>query len=153
MFGSEVVAEYVYQVASTTPAVTAAVGSRIVNLAAVPSGLALPALIHYAEQGDYTGVVTTGEDIAAEQVRYVTRFICGGESSEPIRLAAQRLLRELNVVRPHAEIAYDGEDYFLTFAAIAEWPLTTVIEEMAGTAMHYRQLGTIWHVDITRGGG
>jgi hypothetical protein len=152
MFGSEVVAEYVYQVASTTPEVTAAVGSRIANLAVVPSGLALPALIHYAEQGDYGGVITAGDDIDSEVVRYVTRFICEGTSTDPVRLAAQRLLRELAVVRPTAQLTYDGQSYFLTFLATGEWPLTTVVEEAANAAVLYRQLGTIWRVEVMRGG-
>jgi hypothetical protein len=152
MFGSEVVAEYVYQVASTTPAVTEAVGTRIVNLSVLPSGMALPALLHYAEQGDYGGVVAAGEDIDSEVVRYVTRFVCEGQSTEPVRLAAQRLLAELAYHRPSAQLTYDGETYFLSFLATGEWPLTTVLEEVAGAATLYRQLGTIWRVEVMRGG-
>lgn len=150
MFGSEVVAEYVHQVATTTPAVMAAIGGRIANLAVAPGDLALPALLHYAEQGDYGGVINAGQDIDSEVIRYVTRFICEGASTEPIRLAAQRLLVELAVNRPTGQVTYDGESYFLTFLATGEWPLTTVLEEAAGAAVLYRQLGTIWRVEVMR---
>jgi hypothetical protein len=138
-FGSEVVAEEVYAVLAATGAVTAVVGSRILNLSVVPQDTDLPAALHYAEAGNYHGPV--GQPSASEVVRYVIRFTCEGSSTDPIRAAAEA-----------AFVAFDGHEAtragtYLGFSVTGEWPLTTVLEG----GVLYRQLGFFVDVYLAQG--
>lgn len=140
LFGSELVAEAVYGVLAGLPAVTAATGDRIVNLS-VAGDLALPAALHYMDNGDYGGPI--GQAATSERVRYVVRLVCEGASTDPIRAAAEA-----------AFAAFDGFEAtpapgaWLGSQVVGEWPLTTVLEG----GVLYRQLGFYLSVDLTQGG-
>ncbi len=141
IFGSETVAEEVFAVLSGLAAVTAvAPVGQILNLTVVPESIALPAVLHYMETGTYDGPI--GQAQTFEKMRYVVRFTCIGESTNPIRTAAEAAFIALD---GHTAIR-DGAD--LNFYASGEWPLTTVLE--GGTL--YRQLGFYLGVDLTQGG-
>lgn len=141
------VAQYVNGVLAGLAPVTAAVGGSIANLMVVPEGMALPAAIHYAETGDYTGPVHG--DIDAEQIRYLVRFICQGQSSDPIRAAALAMVRALNDTQASGSVAdTDGRSWFVSLTAVGEWPITTTVDN----GVFYRQLGTYFQVDVTSGG-
>ncbi len=144
MFGSEIAAEFVYDILAGAPEVVSATGGRIENLA-VASG-ALPACIHYAETGPYGGPVDTTGVIDAEQLSYVVRFVCEGVSTEPIRLAATRALAALNGAE--GTVSYDGDDYGLTVLATGEFVLPIPPED----GRFYRGLGFYLQIDVMRGG-
>lgn len=137
-FGSELVAESVYAVLSDLEAVTDAV-TTILNLSVVPRDVALPVCLHYLEVGTYDGPI--GQAASSETLRYVVRFVCAGESTDPIKAAAEA-----------AFDAFDGHETdtggaWLGFAVTGEWPLTTVLE---GDTV-YRQLGMYLSVSLTQG--
>lgn len=144
MYGSEAAARFAYDQTKNLPAVQAAVGSRIKNLTAVPQGLALPAALHYMETGMYSGGV--GGDPDSEEVRYVYRFICSGESNQPIKAAALAMFNALKAAS--GSVVIDGESWFVTFLSFGEWPLTSLIE--GGTM--YRQLGNYFTVEVMKQG-
>lgn len=147
MFGTEIVGQFVDGRLRANGAVTAVVGNSIANLGALPGDKPLPGVLHYAEDAPYGGEIDAGDDLAWQQIRYLVRFICEGESSEPIRAAAKAMLLDFRT-SPIGTTAYDGETYGLTFVAVGEWPLTTVLED----GVFYRQLGTYFQVDVMRGG-
>lgn len=138
VFGSQVVAEEVYTVLSALTEIPDA--WKIINLMVVPEGTPLPAVLHYMENGDYTGPI--GQAVASERLRYVVRFTCQGQSVGPILTAAAAAFLTLD----GHEAQRDGA--FLGFDVSGEWPLTTVLE--GGTL--YRQLGFYLQVDLTQGG-
>jgi hypothetical protein len=146
MFGSGVVAQHVYNQLRIRPAVSAAVGTRIRNLAVVPQGTALPAALHYMENGDYTGPFSAGMEPTEETIRYVVRFICEGESDSPIRAAAKDALTALAIDNASATITQDGETFDLTLLPAGEWPITTVTDG----GVLYRQLGFILQAHVFR---
>lgn len=140
-FGSETVAAEVYAVLSGLAAVTSVTpAGQIINLSVVPESIALPAVLHYMESGLYDGPI--GQPQTFEKMRYVVRFTCLGESTDPIKAAAEAAFIALD---GHTAIR-DGAD--LNFYATGEWPLTTVLE--GGTL--YRQLGFFLGVELTQGG-
>lgn len=141
MFGSEIAAAFVRTQLLALPAVTAAIGTRLANLMVLPADMALPGLIHYAEQGTY-GAAMGGGGIASERLRYVVRLICQGESTEPIKVAAESQLTALD-----GATGMQG-GAFVAVSATGEWPLTTTLED----GVYYRQLGTLYDIDITTGG-
>lgn len=140
-FGSELVAETVYGALAELPAVTAAVGDRIVNLSVVPEQVAVPAALHYMEAGTYDGPI--GQAVASERMRYVVRFSCEGQSTDPIKAAAEAAFAALDGYE-----AYPADGISLVFQASGEWPLTTVLDG----GVLYRQLGFYLDVHLTQGG-
>lgn len=140
-FGSELVAEAVYTVLSGLPAVQSAVVDRIVNLSVVPQGVALPALLHYMEAGTYDGAI--GQAATVERLRYVVRVSCEGQSTDPIKAAAEAAFAELDGAQVDLP-----DSVLLTFQVSGEWPLTTVLDG----GVLYRQLGFYLDVELTQGG-
>ena len=136
MFMGEAAAAYFFEQALTVPEVVAAVDDRVVNLAAIPKSMVLPALLHYAEAVNYGGPLD--EDFIHSEIRYVFRFVCKGESTEPIADAAAALRLHLN-----GSYGYFGS-YQLEWLATGEWPITTVIDE----GEIYRQLGVYYQVNV-----
>lgn len=139
MFGSGVVAQHVYNVLRTRPAIQEAIGSppRLKAIGALPEGTTLPAALHYAEAGTYGGVISSTNPPDEEQLRYVVRFICEGESDAPIRAAAKDALQALAVEFDQADVTQDGDTFHLTLLATNEWVITTVVTG----GVIYRQLG------------
>jgi hypothetical protein len=140
MYGSEAAAQFAWERTKDVTEVAAAVGTRIRNLAAVPQGLVFPAAIHYMESGVYSGPVFGHPN--AEELRYVYRFICKGESTDPIRPAALAMFDALSGASGSVVVA--GVPWHVSFMAFGEWPLTTVIE---GNTM-YRQIGNYFTVEV-----
>jgi hypothetical protein len=141
IFGSETVAEEVYAVLAALPAVTNVIpAARIIPLSVVPENVALPAALHYMENGTYDGAI--GQPESSERMRYVVRFTCVGESTTPIKSVAEAAFLAL---RNH-EATRDGA--YVGFQVSGEWPLTTVLEG----GVLYRQLGFYLNVDLTQGG-
>ena len=134
IFGSEVVAEEVYVVLDALTAIP------IINLSVVPEATALPAALHYMESGTYEGAI--GQTANSERIRYVVRFTCKGESSDPIRTAAEAAFTALDGYQAERSGVWMG------FQVSGEWPLTTVLEG----GVLYRQLGFFLDVHLTQGG-
>jgi len=140
-FGSETISEEIYAVLAALPAVTTVVpAARILNLSVVPASVSLPAVLHYMETGTYDGPI--GYTQTHERMRYVVRLTCVGESTNPIRAAAEAAFVALDGL----EATRDGAN--LGFQVSGEWPLTTVLDG----GVLYRQLGFYLDVHLTQGG-
>ena len=140
MFTAEAAAAYFHEQALTVSDVTAAVGDRVVNLSLVPQDLPLPALLHYAEAVNYTGPTVT--EYITSEIRYLFRFICKGESTQPIAAAAEAL-------RLHMNGNYGfGNGFQFEWEATGEWPITTVAEG----GDFYRMLGVYFRVIVNPSG-
>ncbi len=136
MFGTEIVAEAVRLNLTALPSFAAI---PVQNLNVVPPGMPLPTCLFHFERAVYSGPISGMSD--SETFRVVVRLICEGASSDPILVAAEAQLTSLDGAR------IDHEGSYLTFGANSEWPLTTVYEG----GVFYRQLGTIYDVDLTTG--
>jgi hypothetical protein len=136
MFTAEAAAAHFREQALTVNDVTVAVGDRIVNLSLVPQGVALPALLHYAEFVNYTGPTVT--EYITSEIRYVCRFVCKGESTQPIAAAAEALRLHMN--GNYGEFG----GFQFEWEATGEWPITTVAE--GGDI--YRMLGVYFRVIV-----
>lgn len=150
MFGSEVAGAFFRREMLTLPPVVAAAGDRVFNLSAAPLGEQFPLGLQYMEVGNYSGVVS-GE-IDFEAMRYVVRFICTGESTNPIKKAAMAQLAHFRALTGEIFYDADGDDedehYGLEVMASGEWPLTTLQD---GKTI-YRCLGTFYTVNVSRYG-
>jgi len=150
MFGSKIVSTILYEHLSAITAVTDAMGDRIIGLNAVPQGTTLPAVIFYPEFSAYSGPmgnrVGGAGDINFEQMRFVIRLICKGMDTTPIDAAADAQLDHFDGL--NVDVNVNGIMYYVTFTAQGEIPLTSLLD--GGT--FYRQLGTVYGVEITRGG-
>jgi hypothetical protein len=144
MFASRIVNRLIYQTLSTTPGVTAVVGDRIVRGVGYPAGTTLPACLFYMEQSEYdSGQLARAEHIDGEHMRYVVRFDDVGMTDSRIAPAAEAALIEL------AGLDYKSSDGVqVLFSATGEVPLTSYVD---GDTF-YQRLGTIYRVDVTRGG-
>lgn len=136
-FGSELVAGIVVAELSGIEDVTDAVGARMFGTTMVPQGQALPALLTYAENSAYSGPI--GAEKAIEQLRIVVRLLCQGTSTAPILAAALAQEEALNGL----DVEQDGA--YVTFRAVGAVPLTTLQDG----GIVYRQLGTVYSVEIT----
>lgn len=141
VFGSEIAAEWVRGILVATPAVQAATQGRIYALSIIPSQATTPAVLHYAESAVYGNGPVHGA-IDSETLRYVVRFACTGQSTDPILAAAEASIAALNAASGSIGI------YHLNSLAIGEWPLTTIVEEN----MMYRQLGTYYQLEVLKMG-
>lgn len=141
MFGSIYVGRFVSNLLLQEPVITNVVGDRIANIMVMPQGYTLPAILHYMESGSYDGV-TYGE-ITEQDIQYVVRIACEGESTVPILAAAEKIVETLN----NSIGSVDG--YYINGHAVGEWPITTLIEN----GIIYRQLGTYFnfHVGVNYG--
>lgn len=153
MFGSGVVASWVYNTLRVRPAITAALGTppRIKPYSVLPEpntpqSVALPACLHYAESTEYHGPIYSGTEPNEEIVNYVVRFICQGEYDTPIRPAAKDALSALSIQFADGTVTQDGESFALTLLPTGEWPITTVVEN----GVMYRQLGFYLRAEVRR---
>ncbi len=145
-FGSEIVDQVLYTQLSGLSAVTAAVGPNILGRSAVVQGDTLPALLFYPESSTYDPPAFGGDNIGMERMRYVVRFVCTGTSTTPIRAAALAQRQHLNGVA--FNVVVDTSNYLVTFDAQGAFPMTFIVD--GGNS--FRQLGTIYSVDVTLGG-
>lgn len=145
-FGSEIVDEVLYAELAGLSAVTGAVGASILGRSAVVQGDTLPAVLFYSEASSYDPPAFGGDNIGMEQLRYVVRVVCRGTSTDPIRAAALAQRQHLNGTAFNTVV--DGLNYQVTFDAQGAFPLTFIVTE----GNTYRQLGTIYRVDVTLGG-
>ncbi len=149
MFGSKIVSTIMYEHLNGLTAVTAAVGDRIVGVSAVPQGTTLPALLFFPEFSSYDSPIGNRQggagEINFEQMRFVVRIICKGTSTGPIDAAADAQLDHFDGL--NVDVTVNGTSYYVTFTAQGEVPLTSLLD--GGT--FYRQLGTTYGVEITRG--
>lgn len=150
MFGSKIVSAIIYDHLSAIPEVTAAVGDRIIGLTIVPQGVTLPVCLSYPEFSSYDGALGNRQggagEINFEQMRFVIRLICKGMDTTPIDAAADAQLDHFDGLS--VDVNVNGTMYYVTFTAQGEIPLTSLLD--GGT--FYRQLGTVYGVEITRGG-
>lgn len=150
MFGSKIVSAIIYDHLSAITEVTAAVGDRIIGLNIVPQGATPPVSLYYPEFSAYSGPLGNRQggagDINFEQMRFVIRLICKGMDTTPIDAAADAQLDHFDGL--NVDVNVNGTMYYVTFTAQGEIPLTSLLD--GGT--FYRQLGTTYGVEITRGG-
>ncbi len=145
-FGSEIVDKVLYAQLSGLSVVTGAVGANILGRSAVVQGDTLPAVLFYSEASSYDPPAFGGDNIGMEQLRYVVRVVCRGTSTDPIRAAALAQRQHINGTA--FDTVVDGLNYQVTFAAQGAFPLTFIVTE----GNTFRQLGSIYRVDVTLGG-
>lgn len=148
MFGSEITAEVLTRELKAINEVTADVGDRVFASLIVPGDADLPALIFYMEDAPYGGPLGTRPAGAITQqiVRFVVRILTEGQSTNPIINAAEAQLAHLDGRR--VDTVWRGWNYTLTFTALGEVPITNFVED----ATNYRQLGTVYEAEVSRGG-
>jgi hypothetical protein len=97
----------------------------------------------YSEHG---GPVTTDASAHtnSETIRLEVKAITKGTSDSEIYPVAKAQFEALAGVNTMHE--FDGESWSLAFVAVGEVPLGTLVDE----ANIYRQLGTIYSVDVFR---
>ena len=141
-------AQHVYNTLRTRPTVQAAIGNpvRLKNIGVLPPNTALPAALHYAETGTYGGPISAIDPPDTENLSYIVRFICQGESDAPIRAAAKDALHALSVDAYQATVVQDGESFYLTLDPTNEWLITTTVED----GVIYRQLGFYLAATVNR---
>ena len=147
MFGSVVVSDYVYETLAATSGVTNIIPATQFSGAMVAAqGMALPVAIFHMTYSEYGGVLdsTPAANVNSETVRLEVRFIDAGTSDSVIYPAAAASFAALAGV--NVSHVFDGTTYTLTFAAIGEVPLGTLMDG----AQIYRQLGTVYSVDVFR---
>jgi hypothetical protein len=140
IFGSDIIARFVAGILLEDPVVTATIGKRLANLQQFPASYTFPAAIHYLESGVYGG--TTSGFVTSEDVRYVVRFACIGESNAPIKAAALRAAKLLN--NAYGTVSYEGEVFQVAMRLFGEYPLTLLAE---GDKM-FRQLGNYFSAEV-----
>ncbi len=144
-FGSEIVDKVLYTELAGLSAVTGAVGANILGRSAAVQGDTLPAVLFYPESSTYDPPAFGGDNIGMERMRYVVRLVCTGTSTDPIRGAALAQRQHLNGTA--FDTVVDGLNYQVTFDAQGAFPMTFIVD--GGNT--FRQLGTIYRVDVTRG--
>jgi len=149
MFGSEIVSTLIYQELTALPEAASFAG-KIVGAAVIPQGDRLPAVTFSPQFSSYDAPLGGGAHqpggITFEELRFAITVMCAGLSTDPIIALAQAQLDHFDGAS--FPITYGGRAYFVTFLAQGEVPLTTV----ADGANVYRQLGTVYTVDVTTGG-
>lgn len=148
MFGSEIVAAVYDREVRALDAVIDTVGERMAH-AYVPLDMPLPAHTFHADDGSYApgsiGHRPHG-DLSFEVVRWVARFFCEGESTDPILGAAEAAVAHFTDTT--FDTAWRGWHYTLHFRPMHEAPAPPDVQNNRP----YRRLGTIYEVDVTRGG-
>lgn len=153
MFGSGVVAAWVYNTLRTRPAITAAIGTpprikpySVLPEPGTPQTVSLPACLHYAESTSYSGPFSAGMEPTEETVNYVVRFICQDVVDNSIRPAAKDALAALSLQFAEGVVTQDGEQFSVTLLPTGEWPITTVV----ANGVMYRQLGFYLQAQVFR---
>lgn len=149
MFGSLIAARAIAAALKANATIAADLGGRVINNRRIPPDVALPALMFYVEDAPYAGVVGSapGDQLTAQVCRFVVRVVDQGESFGRIYDAAEAQLGVLNGL--DTAVTDHGADYQVLVNPAAEYPLTHVAEG----DREYRQLGTIYTVEIYRIGG
>ena len=147
MFASVAVADYLYDALGAISGITSVVPTtRMTGAMVVPQGVALPALMFHMVYSEYGGVVdsTPAQNVTSETLRFEVRIIDDGTSDSVIYPAAKAQFNALAGIQ--VTHTFDGASWFLAFSAVGEIPLTTLMDG----ANIYRQLGTIYTVDVFR---
>ncbi len=140
MFGSEIVSRFILEQLAIVRAAQGFTGAAH-GLPILPQAVPLPAMAFYPEYSVYEA--QTG--LAYEGLRFAIKVMVAGTSTGSIRPMA---LAQLNHFDGRiANYTYEAVNYQISFTANGELLPTTVVD--AGT--FYRQLGTIYNVDITSG--
>lgn len=144
-FGNLIVEPLLYSLFTGDTGISGTVGNSIHSLTYVPQGATVPALLYYQEHSRVDGPVTTNQvdHINGETMRYVVRIMDTGTSYNRIKEAARaqrRLLGGLIVTAP------TGEQ--VTFTYLQNFSPNSSFQDGQG----YRHLGSIYSVDVTRGG-
>ena len=145
MFGSLIGAKAISAALKADPTIVADLGGRVINNRRIPGDVALPALMFYVEDAPYSGPI--GDNTGQQVARFVVRVVDRGESFGPIYAAATAQLAALDGL--DTEVTENGTSYQVLVNPTAEYPLTHVAEG----DREYRQLGTIYTVEIYRIGG
>lgn len=151
MLASRIVAPIIYAEVLGLPEVSDAIGDRLYNSLTLPQGVALPAGLFYLEFAPY-GTSSMGSGIAgmltAETMRWVVRFLVQDSSDDAILAATEAQLKRLHNARFDVPASGGYPSYVVNFDAQAEYPLTSFVDG----GDEYRQLGTVYTVDVTSGG-
>ena len=145
MFGSLIAAKAFRAALVADATIQADLGGRVVNNRRIPADVALPALMFYVEDAPYSGPI--GDNLNQQVCRFVVRVVDRGESFGRIYAPAEAQLAALNAL--DTEVTERGIRYQVLVNPTAEYPLTHVAEG----DREYRQLGTIYTVEIYRIGG
>lgn len=149
MFGSEIVSTVLYTELSALPAAASFAG-RIVGAPVLPQKIALPAVLFSPEFSAYSDPMGGGArqpgGITYEQLRFSVRVLCAGLSTDPVLALATAQLAHFDGAAFNTTV--DSVSYQLTFMAQGEVPVTTIVDG----ANVYRQLGTVYTVELVTGG-
>jgi hypothetical protein len=145
MFASVVAARILASVLTGVPEVIALTGARLLYDMVVPADIALPAGLFYFENPQYTTPIGNGALPTGQTLRGVVRMIDDGESFLPLEDAAYAQFEALHGKR--FDLEHRGHMWLVTVDAMQEYPLPTVTVR----DQPYRQLGTIYSVNVTRG--
>lgn len=145
VFGSEILGAILDAHLRTLPVVVETFGENIADTPFIPDDMPFPAFSWAVMEGTYDG--PTGRRprgrINREDMTVVTRGICEGETSNPIRDAMKAIAASLEGER--FDYAADGHQFHATFTAAGEVLPTRISEGKVG----YRQLGTIYRAALT----
>lgn len=141
--------EAVYATLTTIPAVTALVGTRIVNLATWPLDIVFPAAMHYAEPGGggYGGSIAGGGLPETVGLRYVVRFGSEGESTDAIDAAAEAVLARFS-----AGPLVSPAGFQVIAEALEPWPQMFSYGVLVEGGDIYRQTGDFYSLEVLRYG-
>lgn len=147
-WGSEIVATVL---AAELAALPEAAGMTIIGLPVIPPGLPLPGLCFAPEFSSYDHPLgafkrDAGSAITYEALRFVVTAQCEGFSTDPIEAVATAQRDALDGLVK--DVVHDDIAYQATFVATGAVPLTTVLDG----ATFYRQLGTVYAVELVTGG-
>lgn len=145
MFGTEEAARIVTRELKTLSRVTDVLGNRIFYLPVYPHDAAFPGGLIYPQYTEYDGSIDSDGDPVFERVDLEVRFIAEGKSATPIRDAAKAQRAHLS--NAHFDEVIDGHNWHVQFTPVSEVALPALME---GTS-YYRQLGTVYTVEFTRG--
>ncbi len=142
-FGSEIAAEVVYDQLATRPAITGAVGTRLLGISVVPASVNLPAMLFFPVGSGYDGPISGAA--MSETLVMEVKAVCVGTSTTPIRAAAED---QYTVLAGNTfEKTIGGVTYHVDFTEEAEALPTTEYEN----GEYRRALGTRYRVNVTRG--
>lgn len=145
MFGSEIVSKFILEHLNVVIAAESFSG-KAYGLPILPQAVPLPAIAFYPEYSVYNAAMGSGSDISYEGLRFVVKTMIPGTSTATIRSMALAQIAHFD--GRTESYTYDGVTYQISFTANGELLPTTVVDG----ATFYRQLGTIYKVDVTRGG-
>lgn len=147
MFGSVVVADYIYKALGAITGITSVIPKpQMVGTMVVPQGVPLPAILFHMTYSEHGGPINTfaSAHTNSETLRVEVRVLAESTSDSVIYpIAKAQFTRLAGVNETHT---FDGATWNVSFIAVSEIPLTTLMD---GSTI-YRQLGTIYSVDVFR---